>query len=174
MPSNHTKRRLSDLGIFVLPVVLVKIAGTFLGTGSPSDASAAPTPVALDAIQQFAHVTTNYTEEQLELVEYISQLEQEEFGQTPMYYEPAEELPEILISEDPILMELPPPTMVIQAIISSSQGATALINGKVYRVGDEVDESGWTVIEINADSRSLVIKENDSERTETVSVNRGP
>ncbi len=174
MPSNNSKRRLCDLGIFVLPVALVKIAGSLLGTGGPADASAAPAPAAVDLAQQAALAATSLTSEQLALGEYISQLEQEPFGDVPMYYEPAEEIPEILLTEDPIMIAVPPPSMTIQAIMSSSNGTTALINGRVYRVGDEVDESGWTIVEIDGDARSLIIQEIGTDRRETVTSGSQP
>src|SRR5205809_614432 len=62
------------------------------------------------------------------------------------------------------------PKFVLQAILSSSQGKTALIDGKPYRAGDEVRGSGWIVQEITAESRSVTLKDAASEHTITISV----
>ena len=168
MPTAETNRKLATLGIFVLPVVLVKMAGVFLGP--------VPAQAVTDLAPAIAAAPVGAGEEQgpdrvsEQATQYARALQGEPFGAAPLFYE--------FISgngEGPIMVvgEIPPPEFEIGMILGSARGDTVLIDDQTYRVGDLLGETTWRIVDINEDQRSVTLADTETERTVTRFVKKG-
>jgi hypothetical protein len=175
MPTNETKRRLAAAGMFILPLVLVKATAMFLGGTGPAEVAAAPAPAAPTVtpvpVASAPSAPRAWTDGQRQAAEHIARLHDEEFGSTPLFYQ-SRGAEAAVVFEDPDLP--PPPEFILQAVLSSSTGNTALIDGQALRVGDRVGETDWQIIEIDAQTRTVTVLDPRTERTEAVSVRSLP
>jgi len=166
MPTAETKRRIVSCVMFVLPLVLVKSAGMVLGGPGPSSAAAAPSESAAGvgaAVSPRADPEPSGAEEAA--VRYIASLREEPFGPSPLYFQREEATAPEVEEGEPELT--PPPEFTVQAIMASSSGNTALINGRPHRVDDPVGGTSWVIIGIDAAARSVTIEDSETGRTET-------
>ena len=166
MPTPETNRKLATIAVFVLPVLVVKAAGVFLGP-TPAQAvveiapAVAPPPTGLDA----ARVSTRVSDE---ATAYAQTLTDQPFGLVPLYYERLEDE-----GAGPVLTpvgEDPPPDFAVHMILASRLGNTALIDNATYRVGDMLGDTTWRITEINAETRSVTIADTETDRTVTNTV----
>lgn len=169
MLTADTKRNLAAAAVFALPIGFVLVAANMLG-GGPTAAQAGPAPVPVGTSVAGPTAGPIVTEEMKRAVEHVARLDTEPFGPTPLYYRRRGEQP-VEPSGDPSLP--PPPDFVVQAILASNRGNTALINDDSYRVGDPLGETGWHVADIDAIRRSVTIEDRVNHRTRTRSV-EGP
>ncbi|MDY7107207.1 MAG: hypothetical protein SYC29_01085 [Planctomycetota bacterium] len=171
MPTSETKRRLAAAGMFVLPLVLVKATAMFLGGTGPAEVAAAPTPampaVTPPPIEPAREIAGARTDGQQQAAEHIARLHAEDFGSTPLYYQSRDEEAEVVF-EHPDLP--PPPEFILQAVLASSSGNTALIDGEALRVGDRLGDTDWQLIEIDVEARTVTVLDPRTERTEKRSV----
>ena len=118
----ETKRRIVAGGLFLLPMGLVWITGTLLGgphtvQGGPQPAVAMPPVVPSPR----AEVEPPTAAEQAAIV-HAAWLRRETFGATPFYFTPREvEAPMIDLGPEA-------PDFVVQGILASSRGNTAIID----------------------------------------------
>lgn len=180
MASPETRRRLSSLGLFVLPLVAVKLASVVMGGPSPSGAAASPAqPAEQNATAGAAGVTmtppVQWTAAQRAAADHVRYLTSTTFGPSPMLYAATPKPPEVQ-EPDPVLAEQPKPAEIpafeLQAIMNSASGDKAVINGRPYLVGQSVEKAGWTVRSIDVGSRSVVLVENGGAREITITVHR--
>jgi hypothetical protein len=163
MASPEMKRKLTLLGVFALPVVLVKGFAFMTGGPAPVTADAALQPTVGPARPVLTDGASAVTEEQLHAARYVAMLEGMPFGASPLFYA-ADEEGEPVIDDDQISDVAP--EYLVQAIMSSGGGrTTALIDGVAHRVGDELFESGWFIRAIDAEKRSITIELGESGRT---------
>ncbi len=169
MPTAEMKRRIGGCGLLVFPLLLVKATGVMLN--GPGIALAETDGIAAQTIQSQEVQTQNvppadaYTE--AAAAARIALLENQPFGAAPLYYEPVDEnLP--VEETDPELD--PPPNFVLRAIMTSSRGNTALIDGKACQVNSRIGDSGWVIIEIDGVGRSVTIQDPQTGRLETRTV----
>ena len=166
MLTSERKRQLTVLGVFLIPVVLVKGTSTFYGGGSPASASAA-----INAVQQIeTHAAVSnaiqWTDAQRAAAVRVAALYDAPFESTPLYYDAVEDGGgESMVPVDPSM-----PTMIVQAILTGANGATALINNTAYRVGDVFEETTWTIVEIDNDSRTVTLKNTNTGKTAEAAV----
>ena len=162
MLSSDHKRRLGAAAMFVLPIVLVK-AGAFLFGGSgPAEVKAAPQPVARVTTVEQADQMAVQSEESLAAERHVAALQDEPFGPTPFYYE-ARVFTQV--EDDPTQPELEPgPEFVVKAIMTTPGGNIALIEGTIYRIGQKLGQTGWRIIEIDGDTRSVTIRDPETGR----------
>ncbi len=168
MVSDGMKRRMIGLGVFALPLVLVKVAGVLLG-GVPEDAGAGliPPPPTHRTAPLVPTPDWSWSEEQLSAAEYVTAMRSRSFEDTPFYYRTR--------APDPGgVIEVPVPDLLpdveLQMILTSETGGRALINGRVYRVGDMIDGIGWIVKEIDGITYSVVLEHPETGRRTTVRV----
>jgi hypothetical protein len=153
--------------MFFLPLVLVKATALFLGGTGPAEVSAAPAAAIPAPVAPITSTQRRWTEREQAAAEHISQLRDEPFGATPLYFEPRGG--EVVVAfEDPEILSAP--AFIVQAVLSSSAGNTALIDGRPLRVGDALGETGWQIAEIDAEARSVTIRDTHTDRTATRSV----
>ncbi len=140
-------------------VQVVRLAFSGLLRVSPMSASAAP--VAADLAIAEAAAAPALSVAQKRALEAIAQ-RRSRSGElaSPMDIQPVAPKP----PEQPTIVhtvpdEQAPPvampkTLTLTTIIKSSKGTLAVINGNVYRQGDEV-EAGWKVLSIDPDRRTV-------------------
>lgn len=159
---------LQSIGIFLLPVILVKAAAFILGAPGPRQSSAA---IAADAQPALAinaiAAPATVTQQQQETLQRIDDLRSLPFGDSPLYYPPAEAAPVQSAVETVSIGPAPAPAFTVQAILVRSTGNLALINQRSYTVGDTLHQSDWVVSEINGDTHSVTITQPATGRTAT-------
>ncbi|MCH8166026.1 MAG: hypothetical protein IH889_10505 [Planctomycetes bacterium] len=165
MMTRDAKRRLATIGMFILPVVLVKVVAVPMGHRGPAEAEASHTPTQVVAIPRVA-AGPQWSEQQRAAAQHRDYLRTQPFGPTPLYYDPPQP-PDRSGSSDTL------GHVAVQMIMSTASGDLALINGKRYRTGDRLRDAGWIVSEINASSGSVTLKHPASDRSVIVSVRGG-
>ncbi len=163
MMTRDAKRRLAAIGVFLLPVVLVKVVAAPMGNRGPEAAEASNTSTPVVAIPPVT-VAPQWSEQQRAAAQHVAYLRTQPFGPTPLYYDPP---PDRIGSSDTF------GHVAVQMIMSTASGDLALINGKRYRTGDRLRDAGWIVSEINASSGSVTLKHPASDRSVVVSVRGG-
>ena len=166
MMTRDAKRRLATIGVFILPVVLVKVLTAPMGHRGPAAAEASNTPTPVVAIPLVA-AAPQWPEQQRTAAQHVAYLRTQPFGPTPLYYDRLQPTPDRSGSSDTL------GHIAVQIIMSTASGDLALINGKRYRTGDRLRDAGWIVSEINASSRSVTLKHPASDRSVVVSVRGG-
>jgi hypothetical protein len=165
---------MTAIGLFLLPVGLVKLTGLYLGQQGPSAAQAAEADPSAPAANAAPTKAPTWTTRQVEAGKYIASLRGKSCGPTPFLYEARDpQSTAVTVSSDPVPIGTPTTDVskyTVQAILSSSMGTTALINGKPYRVGDTIRESSWVIQTIAADTRSVTLRDSVQGRLETIHV----
>ena len=114
-------------------------------------------------------VSPDWDEKQLAAASHIEQLAQRPYGAIPLFYEKARRAPANVVTDEPD-PDTDVPAVMLQAILTTSSNAIAWIDGKAYRIGDLLANSTWRVISIDEDQRSVVIREQSTNREHTLSV----
>lgn len=174
MPSHDVKRNMLSIGMFVAPVLLVKLTASLLGDGAPVGASAASSANSLEVAMPTIEpppVAPQPTPTQRAALAHMRMLQTQSFGPTPLLFElrssePAPEPPKPSLE--------PAPQFVLQAVLASSRGNRALINGRSYGEGDVVANTNWNVVSIDVENRTvhLTHASGDQNITLTVDLNR--
>lgn len=172
MASTDTKRKLAALGVFAMPLLLVMGAKSYFGTGGPKAAQATPIEeVAPDKPKKNAVKAPTYTERQLAAARFADSVRTQPMGASPFFFESrATSTPDQPVEVDPVTFEPGVPKFTVQAILASSSGKTALIDGKACREKDKVRGTDWEVVSIDADGRSVTLRDTTRDRTITVKV----
>ena len=168
MLRSDAKRKLIAFGIFALPIGLVKVAATMLG--GPGGAQAQTTLTV--APPPPPNVTTpggTLTPREQTVVDRIARLDDTAFGPTPMLHARTNG-PRVV---DPSPPGRSVPKFRVKAILVSSTGNRALIDGLAWKVGETLGDTGWVIIEINGNTRSVTIQEPETGRV-TSSTVEGP
>lgn len=157
--SPHARRNLALLGALVAPVVVVQaLRGVFGPEGlSPASSHAAVVPVedvpASSRVQERPREAT--------LRGYLMRLDRARPARSPMdSVEAVAEAPTFTPDPAPIVTIARPSgpsvALTLSAVMRSSNGTMAAINGRVYGVGQSI-EPGWVIAAINADDLSVTI-----------------
>jgi hypothetical protein len=177
MSAPDTKRKLIVAALFAFPIGMVKLTSMYLLQSGPVAAQAATVEAATDPVAKTAAPLKPpvWTSKQIAAGKHIAKLRSERFADSPLFYEVHETPHTTATTSDPepsaeIPDAPPPPRFVLQMIMSSSSERTALIDGKPYRVGDDVRSSGWVITSIERDTRSVTLKDVQHDRTITISV----
>ena len=170
MASDQVQRRAIGLGVFILPIVLVKVAGALLG-GGPDDAKGGviiPRPPTPRTAPPVPAPDWSWSDQQLAAAEYVAAMRSRSFEDTPFYYK--KQAPDtgvgVIANPVPDLQ----PDVEVQMILSSPAGSRALINGRPYSVGDLIDGIGWIVREIDGKKYSVVLEHPETGRRTTIKV----
>ncbi len=145
-----------DLGVFLLPLLLVK--GTAIMMSEPQGAAASTPIVSRSAgIDSLDDYKPEWTPQQFIAADYIEESRGLPFGPSPLLHV-------VKLQPDPNPdpggnenIIVPPPDLAVQMILRSRNGNVALINHRRYRVGDALGSDGWVVKSIDADTRSVLI-----------------
>ena len=163
MSSQDSKSRLLGLGVFLLPLLLVKGTAMFIGQPAPTaDASGGhSTTVGVSVIETFK---PQWSPEQIGAAHRVEELRGLPFGDSPLLHARKIEDHGPVVPPDRTIIETEPPRVVVQVILRSRRGNVALIGGHSYRIGDEIGETGWIVMEIDPVARSVLIEHTASGR----------
>lgn len=160
---------------FVLPILFVKGATLFMGDSAPQTAIASVAPKA----QPIAATTPvaaapKMSEKQITAASYVESLRQHSFGPPPFLFERSNSAPKVEETPtdvDPIPDSIGPmPTFTLSAVMSAASGRRALINGTPYREGDTISDTTWVIDAIDINTRSVTLRDTNSDRTTTVAV----
>lgn len=161
MLSSNAKWRLTSLGIFLMPIVLVKLTGFVLNRPAPASVSAAPATLSPD-LSLINGATPAWTDAQLAAAEHVKKLDAAEtFAPSPLFHLVSDEDTEPDIDEPDSV----DPTFEVGVIMYSSRGSTALINGRSYREGDAIEGTDWVVVRIDNVTRSVLLRDSETNRT---------
>jgi len=165
-----------DLGVFLLPLLLVK--GTAIMMSEPKEASATTPIVSGSAgIDSLDDYRPEWTLQQLVAADYIAELRGLPFGPSPLLHiVKRQSIPESNPNpngngdgnENNVVV--PPPDVTVKMILVSRNGNVALMNHRRYRVGDALGTDGWVVKSINAETRSVVVEFRGTGREATLYV----
>lgn len=173
MASANTNRKLLSMGLFAAPVVLVMGARLYLGSPGPASVQATPVePVATDKKKK-PIVAPTYSVRQKAAAEFIERNASQPLAACPFLYEPRATPIETPQGTDPapeVYVDPAAPSFTVQAILSSSSGKTALIDGKAVREGQKVRGTDWEVVTIDSEARSVTLRFSGSDRTITIAV----
>ncbi len=168
MTVHDRKAKLMGIGVFLLPLILVK--GTALLVGQPPQGAVASggsaTTVDGGVIEIF---TPQWSVEQIAATQRVAELREVSFGASPLLHlwSNSESDP---IDHSDRGTTITPPMVSVQVILRSRRGNFALIDYKKYRAGDAIGEDGWFVEEIDAVSRSVLIVHRESGKKATLFV----
>lgn len=166
MNAGDAKTKIVTIGMFLLPLILVKGTALMLGQG-PDTATAgdgANNVAATTAIIE--PVTREWNEQQLAATRHIELLRTKDFGPSPLLHQQPPPPPNSTKPPDTPRIH-PPPNVSVKMILKTSRGNIALINGRRYRVGDKIGD-GWIVTGI--DARSVLIEHTVSHEEATLVV----
>ena len=175
MASPDTKRKLMSIGLFAAPVVLVLGAKMYMGSPGPAAAQATPVEQVDPEKKKKPIVAPTYTARQKAAGEYVRSIANQKMSSCPFLYEPRVVQAEPSQGEEPVasvFVDPVAPTFTVQAILSSSSGKTALIDGKAIKEGQKVRGTQWEVITIDPAARSVTLRESGSDRTITIQVEK--
>ena len=159
MLTSDAKRKLIAFGIFALPIGLVKVAATMLG--GPGGAQAQTTfTVAPPPPPNATTQGVTLTPREQTVVDRIARLDDTAFGPTPMLH--ARTTGRRVVDPSPQGQAVP--EFRVKAILISSTGNRALIDGRAWKVGERLGDTGWIIIDINGDTRSVTIQEPETGR----------
>ena len=172
MPNRETVRRLTSMGMFLLPIVVVKLAATVLGESAQQSAAALNAqPAAADA-SAMQPAALKWTPQQLAAARHVDWLKHQPFGHSPLLYDEDHS-----VVTHPLHTDTPDPSdgqakLVLQAVMSSERGRTVVINGRPYREGDTVREANAVVQAIDCATRSATLRDLRSGQLSSISVDR--
>ena len=179
MASLERSRHLWSLGLFVLPLLAVKLAAVLFG-GVPHPARASgnvPTlgatdPALLDAAARKSEV--QWTPRQRAAGEHITRLSGQSFGPTPLLYTSKAAPPAPAPSVPKVTPVAPTPVILprLRAVMNASGIDKALINDEFYQVGEQIHDTPFKVQSISIDGRSVTLMHVDR-TTVTIAV-QGP
>ena len=155
-----------DLGVFLLPLLLVK--GTAIMMSEPQGASASPAIVAgAGGIGSLDDYKPEWTLQQLVAADYLEEIHELPFGPSPLLH---------VVKRQPVPIPngnsaaKPPPDVTVRAIMKTRNGNVAIINRKRYQEGDVLRSDGWIVKTIDRETRSVVIQNTEDGREVTLSL----
>lgn len=175
MPSPETSRRLMSMGLLALPLAVVKLASVVVGIPSAKMASVSAAVDSPATGSEGAGIApmVEWTAQQRTAADHLRHLADSPFGPAPMLYVA---VPEVQVTIDepepevvaPTISE--PPRFTLQAVMAAVTGDVAVINGRMYSVGQTVDGTDWEVQEIDVSRRKAVLFDSEYDRTVTVAV----
>lgn len=167
MTASTPKSRLMGLGVFLLPLLLVK--GTALMVGqTPQGASASGTAGGSTPAGVIETYTPDWSLEQIAASHRVDTLRNLPFGESPLLH--ARRVEDVVIDPiDPRPTVIKPPNVDVKMILRSSRGNVALIDGKYYRTGDSLGD-GWIIEDIDPLTRSVFIMHPRSSQEATLLV----
>lgn len=159
MLTSEAKRKLTAGGMFGLPMALVWLTARVIG--GPESAEASQTGNLAVAPLSFHQVDVAApTPAQSAAAARVDALLHSDFGPTPFHHRRAGETPVVI--ENPEDSSVP--RFSVKLIMATSSGNRAVIDGKVYQVGDKLGDTGWVIVSIDAQTRSVSIRDPRTER----------
>ena len=141
MLNGDNKRRLVFLAAFLLPIGVVKLASVVMPAGVEAASVEAINPLSVVSVDE----GPDWSGPQLAAARHILELSGQSFGPTPMFHQSQHTGGNTDATDGGVDLNV-----VIEAIMESSRGATALINGKLRGVGDVMPGGQWKITSISS------------------------
>lgn len=155
MSAQGPKAKLMGLGVFLLPLILVKGTAIWVGQ-SPEGADASVVATATVDSGVIESFTPEWSSEQIAAAHRVAELREVPFDESPLLHPRKNtDISPIEAPERP--KTITPPDVSVRIILHSRHGDVALIGHNRYRVGDAIGQDGWFVEAIDAVSRSVLI-----------------
>lgn len=157
MLSAERQRRLVEVGVFALPIVLLRVTAMMFG-GQPETADAGQSTREDPIVEAVAQPVFVWDREQIAAAEHVRALREEPFGVSPLRYRRA-----VPTQADPAPEVVTGPLRVrLSGIIDGTNGAVAFVDGEPRRVGDTVEEHRWEIIAIDVEQRLVRFRHTSS------------
>ncbi len=163
MPSDLLKRRIGDIAAFLIPLVLVKIAAVAIVDAAPRGSRGAVVAPPIEPVElDFSGSSASLTPEQFAATQHLVVLEDAPFGDAPFYYRIRSK------RGDPVIVDpIDRPDgggleIKVQMIMAARGGGRALINGKLYKVGDELKGLGLRLVEVDGVANEVILENRHS------------
>jgi hypothetical protein len=165
MARNSTRRKLGGVGVFILPVIIVKATGVLLTPAGVSAFDGAGISGANGTQAGLHGGAHKFSKRQLAAARYVKELAGESFGESPLYYDPNRPVIEdTTITTDPVTND---PVFKVTAVMNAGETDLALIDGELLEEGDTLRHGRWEVTLIDQDTRSVTFAEVDGDKTLT-------
>jgi hypothetical protein len=176
--SAQIRERLLLLFVFLLPLLVVKGYGVFMKVPTPQTANAGTTSNTVNTTIASDPKRT-WSRHERDAGEHIALLDARQYGPSPLdHREPPPPGPppstQPTIIKQPGNMRLTRPLVKLQLIWASDRVNIALIDGKRYREGDPLKNTGWIVTEIDGLKRRVRLESEDGEQTEYIFIDPPP
>ena len=152
------KRSILAVGVFLVPMILVKGAALLIGQGGLQRATAKGPHPPDDPTAVLKPYVAVWPAEQLAAAKHSAWLRGQPFGSSPLLHQVIARVGFTPDEHATGTQPVPPPNVVLQAIMRTPGGNIALINRKRYHEGDPLDDKGWVVKTIDPESRSVIIE----------------
>ncbi len=166
MVTREVKRNLAGAVAFaILPMLLLLKTSTAM-LGGPSSAKATTQPTLVISPSGVGGPRVRWTEQQRAAAAHIEFLENQPFDPSPLHRATIPITPvQNTVRAAPGL-----PPISVQMIMSSSTETVALIDDRRCVVGDTLVETGWIIVEIDADALAVTFKNARTGQTAVISV----
>lgn len=158
MIAHDPKARLIGIGVFLLPLILVKATGLMIGQPPQGAVASGAVPAVVSGVIE--SFTPEWSLEQVAATQRVEDLRELAFGESPLLH--ARKTGDIEYVLPPENFIITPPDVAVRVILRSRHGNVALIDRKHFRTGDAIGEDGWFIDEIDAASRSVLIVHRES------------
>jgi len=167
MPSPDLIRTVGPVAVLVVPIVIVKLAS---GLMQPSGAAAALVQPQINAVNEAAIDMPQWTPAQLAAGQHLLALRAQPFGPSPLLVN-STPAPVDATGETPTAETRPDqPEFALQAILNSAVGEKAVINGRLYAVGETIGLSSWRLVAADSDAREAVLIDGETGNSMTITV----
>jgi hypothetical protein len=150
--TRNARRKLFTLGVLLVPALLVKGTAFLMGNPVARSVSAAEETKTSDAAAITPLKKVEASPQQKRVAAHIAMLRQQAFPPSPMYYNVTEEGTHVEATE------FYTSDVHVQAVMGSASGHSALINRKVYKVGQKIGATAWIITNINPETRTVTIQ----------------
>jgi hypothetical protein len=165
--SNTRLSRIAPMMALLAPIALVKSLSLVLSAGGPAESEASTDPLTDGTTMVADSGSSEPVPAWTAAAERGSRLREQACGPTPFLVMAAPEA-----SAEPQVVE-EEFAFALQMIMGSKDGPVALIDGRPLRVGETVDAAGhWMIKQIDATSRTVIVEDQRTKRSQTVGVEK--
>ena len=165
MRSSVPAIRTAGVGAAAAPVALAMVIRALIG-GAPADANAAAAALAPDTAE--IPTPVHWSADEADADAYAIASLREPFADSPMHRVPARAAPVEPAPTAPTVAPEPTPTFIVTSVLVGRRATLVTINGRLRRLGDEV-EPGWRLESIDIAAGEVILIAEDGRR-DTVSI----
>lgn len=175
----QARERLLLLFVFLLPLLVVKGYGIFMAVPAPQTAVAGTTGNIVN-MTIAPDPKRTWSQRERDAGQHIARLGVREFGPSPLDHreppppDPPPDTRPVVIKQPGGNVRPTRPIVKLQLIWTSDRVNIALIGGKRYREGDELQGTGWIVTEIDGQQRRVTLESEDGKQVEYLYIDPPP
>ncbi len=160
------KHSLTGTAAFAILPLLLLLKTTIALFGGPSSVQATIQPALVFDPSGTRAPQEPWTEQQRAAAVYIEFLKDQPFDSSPLHHAAIQISPD----QTPNVAATDLPPISVQMILSSSTETVALIDNRRYVVGDTLGETGWVIVEIDADALAVTLRHARTRQLAVISV----